>query len=188
MEKYIHGAKDKERDLICESGVDALKAVFTRGSIRKFEKREIEKKVLDTVLYAGMCAPSAMNKRPYEIVVLTGEMKDKIAEFSRQPEMLKSAAACICVCGDKAKQDYIKFIIEDCSAVIENMLLVAHALGLGAVWCGIRENTEWNNALVRELKLPENVLPMSVITVGYPSETKGHDDRFEKCKLHYNKW
>src|SRR5690554_4415591 len=118
--------------------MNVLDAIFSRRSIRKFTGEQVKEEDLKTILKAGFQAPSAHNYQPREyIVVKDKEILNKISEFHKYAKMLPNAGCGIVVCGDTSKQEEIGFLVEDCSASIQNMLLAAHGLGLGAVWCGL---------------------------------------------------
>ena len=137
----------------------ALDVIMTRTSIRSFTGDPVSKENLETILKAGMAAPSAINIQPWRFVVITD--KEKIADLfgqARRSEMFTSAGAVIVVCGESDQ----KFWYEDCSAAAENILLAAHALGLGAVWTAGYPAMERIEPLASALGLPENVLPLIV--------------------------
>ncbi len=171
------------------SNMDVLTAIKTRRSIRKFTSEKINDKILNVVLDAGFCAPSATNKRPWHFIVIRN--KNTMMSISQQythARMLPEADCCIVVCGDKAVQGMTGFLIEDCSAAIQNMLLALHGLGLGGVWCGIYSGNKSNTILSDILKLPLKIIPVGMIAIGYPSESKETVDRFEQNKVHLEQW
>jgi nitroreductase len=136
-----------------------------------------------------MAAPSANNCQPWHFVVLTDhKIMDKIPEFHPYSKMLCEASVAILICVDKKRQSAEGYGIQDCSAATQNILLAAHSKGLGAVWLGIYPR-EVRVAGMRELlKIPESILPLSLISIGYPAEAKLPANRFNKDWVHYNKW
>ena len=117
--------------------------------------------------------------------------KEKLKDISisnNKAKMIENAPACIIVCGDKCVQGLQELLIEDCSAATQNMLLAIHGLELGAVWCGVVLNSEWYQHLIDILKLPDKVIPISVISLGYPNEVRKIENRFEPIKVHNNVW
>ncbi len=86
--------------------------------------------------------------------------------------MLPSAGCGIIVCGDTKKQPEIGFLVEDCSASIQNILLAAHGLGLGAVWCGIYSVEKLTQSMSETLNLPEHIIPIGMVVVGVKEEEK----------------
>lgn len=173
-------------------GVDVLEAINQRRSVRHFAARTVEEDLLTTVLNAGMCAPTAKNKRPYHFVVVEdAALRGKISDGNQHAWMLKDAPCCIVVCADSVAEATWDFLQQDCAAAVQNMLLAAHGLGLGAVWCGVAKGRDWAGLLAEELNLPEKVVPAAVVVLGHPAadvETGARKSRFEAGKVHHNGW
>lgn len=183
---YHHSAKQKR-----ESGVEmnVLEAIFTRRSIRKFTNEVIEDAVLDTIIKAGCYAPTAENKQPWHFVVVKNkEVLGEIASFHPHAKMVTQAGCVIVVCGDKTRQTQTGLLVEDCSAAIQNMLLAAHGLGLGAVWCALYPFTHLTKPAKQLLNLPPEIVPVGLIAVGKPGEDKRIVYRYDKAKVHFEKW
>lgn len=141
-----------------------------------------------TVIDAGFCAPSASNKRPWHFIILRDrDTLQKLSDRTSHIKMLSNADCCIVVCGDQVVQGTVGLLIADCSAAIQNMLLAAHGLGLGAVWCGLYGANKELADIDEILGLPPKVLPVGLIAVGYPAEKHQPHERFEKAKVHYEK-
>lgn len=169
--------------------MDFLESIFTRRSIRRFTGEIISDENLEKILRAGFQAPSAHNREPREFIVIKDKEKlNKIPEFHPYTKMLPNAGCGIIVCGDIRKQEEEGFLVEDCSASIQNMLLAAHGLGLGAVWCGlypIEVLVENTNKL---FDLPEHIIPVGMVVVGEKAEEKKYIDRYNPDCIHYDKW
>ena len=166
-----------------------LEAINSRRSIRKFTGELIDDQDLKAILKAGFQAPSAHNLEPREyVIVRDAEIIEKIVEFHGHAKMLPQAGCGIIVCGDKTKQDVFGFLISDCSASIQNILLAAHGLGLGAVWCGIYPREHLIEGTVNVLNLPEHIIPVGMVVVGVKDEKKSAIDRYNEDKIHYNRW
>lgn len=169
--------------------MDTLTAIFTRRSIRKYTGDPITDEQLQTILRAGFSAPTAMNTRPWQFVVVRGaQALEAITKAHPYSKMLPSAGCGILICGDTAKNDNLYYLAEDCSAAIENMLLAAHSMGLGAVWLGIHPRDERVRAMRDLIEIPEEILPIGMMAVGVPAEQKDAADRYEAEKVHYEKW
>lgn len=169
--------------------MNILDAINSRRSIRKYTNEPLSDKQLKTVLKAGFQAPSAHNRNPREYIVLRDrEILEAITKFHPYTKMLPQAGCGIVVCGDKNKQEREGFLVSDCSASIQNMLLAAHGIGLGGVWCGIYPVAELMEPLSKLLKLPENIIPIGIVTVGVPDEEKKDLDKFNEENVHYNSW
>lgn len=168
-----------------------IENIMTRTSIREFTDKTISKDTLENIVKAGMAAPSAMDKRPWAFIVVTErEVLDSLNAVHSHSN-LKTATAAIIVCGDLSKAIEGKaqeYWVQDCSAATENILLAAHAYGLGAVWCGVYPNPEVLPAVSKVLGVPENVIPLNIITMGYPAEHPQPKDKFDVNNIHYQKW
>jgi nitroreductase len=169
--------------------MDVLNAILTRRSIRKFTGESIKEEDLNILLKSGFQAPSAHNYQPWHFIIVRDEnVIGKIAEFHPYAKMLPKAGCGIIVCGDEEKQPNRGFLVEDCSAAIQNMLLAAHGMGLGAVWCGIYSVDKLVDSAKAVLGLPENIIPIGMVVVGVKDEEKEPTDRYDVNKIHYNKW
>ena len=170
---------------------DPLSIFFGRRSIRRYQDRAIEPEKVDALLRAAMAAPSAVAKDPWRFVVLQDQaVLKRVSEGLRNGKFLADAALGIVVCGDLAaahdRQE--SYMLQDCSAAIENILLAAHALGLGACWLGVHPRPT-RVAFMREaLRIPESITPISGISIGYPAETKESRTRYDASRVHYDKW
>lgn len=169
----------------------AIENIMSRTSIRQFTNQPIAKDTLDLIVKAGMAAPSAVNAQPWAFVIVTErEVLDSLNTVSTYYN-LKTATAAVIVCGDLSKAmegDGQAYWIQDCSAASENILLAAHAYGIGAVWCGVYPITDRVESVKKVLDLPENIIPLNVITMGYPAENPQPKDKFKSENIHYQKW
>ena len=168
-----------------------IENIMTRTSVRKFTDRVISKDTLETIVKAGMAAPTAVNKQPWDFVVVT-ERPVLDSLMAHHPySNLATATAAIIVCGNMEKAmegDGQAYWIQDCSAATENILLAAHSLGLGAVWCGVYPMQD-RIAPVREtLQLPSYVTPLNIISMGYPAEDPQPKDKWNPANVHFQQW
>jgi nitroreductase len=111
-----------------------------------------------------------------------------VTKFHPYASMLNNAALAIAVCGDKNLDSNTGYLIENASAASQNILLAAHAMGLGAVWLGIYPREKRVEGLIKLLHLPEHILPVSLISIGIPAETKPQENRYDAGKVRWNKW
>ncbi|WP_367277579.1 nitroreductase family protein [uncultured Alistipes sp.] len=169
-----------------------LDNLMTRTSIRAYRDRPVEDEKVETLLRAAMAAPSAGNKQPWKFVVIKDkQILKSLSEHFNTMKMAEHAPLAIVVCGDMEKTfpaDGRDYWVEDTSAASENLLLAAHAMGLGAVWCGIypmQERVAWLKQLLR---LPENIVPLNVIPIGYPAEDPAPKDKWDPAHIHYETW
>jgi nitroreductase len=181
----------------------AFNNIITRHSVRDFTGEAIKKEDLVLLLKAGMSAPSAVNRQPWSFVVV--EKKETLEELATSlpfAKMLSKSGAAIVVCGmpDRSKiinlavkvasgislQDYW---ITDCSAASENILLAAHALGLGAVWTAVFPKEEVIKTVRKILDIPDDVIPLNIIPIGVPVNTNTPPiDKFKEKNIHWGKW
>ena len=167
----------------------AINNIMTRTSIRQYTDEPVSKTDIETMLRAGMAAPTAVNKQPWHFVAVTD--KAKLAELAGRRAMIKQAGVAIVVCGnlDKALQGPAQaFWIQDCSAATENILLAANALGLGAVWTGCYPIEDRVAEVSKALKLPENIVPLCVIAIGHPAEQPTPKNKWKPENVSYNEF
>jgi len=169
--------------------MDTLEAIFTRRSIRRYQPRAVPEELVQKLLAAAMAAPSARNEQPWHFVVLTERsLLTEVPKITPNAPMAADAPLGILICGDLRLELSPGYWVVDCSAAAQNMLLAAHALGLGAVWCGVYPRQERMEGFSRLLGLPEEVKPHSLILVGYPAEQRGPEERFRPDRIHYQRW
>lgn len=169
--------------------MDTLDLIIGRRSIRKYTEQTVADETIIEIIKAGMYAPSAGNAQTWEFIVIRNkETFFKITEVHPYSQMLKSASAAIVVCGNLQREKYKDFWVQDCSAATENILLAAHTLGLGAVWLGVYPIMDRVHGLQKILNLPQSVVPLSIIPVGYPAEQKEVPDRYNEKYIHYEYW
>ncbi|MBM9612995.1 nitroreductase family protein [Desulfobulbus rhabdoformis] len=168
-----------------------LTSLFARRSIRKYTQEPIPAPLINDLLEAAMAAPSAMGKNPWQIVALqTRESIDKLAFCLPNGKMLAGATAALLVCGDinQAHDKELSFLLQDTSAAIENILLAASMLGLGACWLGIHPREERIEAVRTTFCLPEGILPVAGISLGWPDEEKEPRTRLQAEQVHFEQW
>ena len=169
---------------------NAIETLMTRTSIRSFTDKTVSADTVEMLLRAGMAAPTAVNLQPWHFVVVNDRAKlDELGGNGRQSQMWKESPLVIVVCGDMNKAldgPGRDFWIQDCSAATENILLAAHALGLGAVWTGCYPIEERVANVRQVLNLPENLIPLCAIVMGYPNEQPAPKDKWMPENVSYN--
>jgi nitroreductase len=169
--------------------MDALEAIHTRRSIREYTDQPVPDELVDEIVAAAMSAPSAGNSRPWQFVVLTDrDLLGRIPMIHPHAAMAASAPVAVLVCGDLSLEKYPGNWIADCSAATQNLLLAAHAKGLGGVWTGVYPDTARIQAFRKLLGLPEQVVPLALVPIGHPAYPIGRQHRFEPGKIHRNRW
>jgi nitroreductase len=165
--------------------------ILARRSVRKFTNAPVTEAQIQGMLDAAMAAPSAMHCDPWHfIVVQSQEMRDKLADALPYGQMLRHAPLGIIVCGDMqtAHRQSYAYMMHDTSAAIQNLLLAAHAQGLGAVWLGIQPNEDRITAVTETFGLPDGIVPVSAIAIGVPAESPEPRTRFDAQKVHQERW
>ncbi len=171
----------------------ALDAIMTRTSVRVYDPdKTVPDDVVEKLLRAGMAAPSAVNRQPWAFVVVKDRaILDALAEALPYAKMLAHAPLAIIPCGDSAHflpgEDDVLWV-QDLSAVSENILVAANALGLGAVWTCIYPHSERENPVRKILGIPESVVPFAAIPVGYPAHDHKPKNKWHENLVHYNHW
>ncbi|MDE6682883.1 MAG: nitroreductase family protein, partial [Muribaculaceae bacterium] len=169
-----------------------IEDIMTRTSVRSYSDKKVAKETVDTLLRAAMAAPTAMNKQPWRFVVIEKrELLDSIAAKFKSMTMAAKAPLAVVMCGDMTaaiEGEGREYWVQDVSAASENLLLAAHAVGLGAVWCGIYPIAERVNDFSKMLELPENIVPMACICIGYPEGINQPKDKWKPEYVHYNSW
>lgn len=172
---------------------EAIENIMTRTSVRQYDSaRTISSDTVEILLRAAMSAPTAVNKQPWQFVVLdTREAIDSLTQYLPYAKMLEKAPLAIVPCGDLSlaiEGEGETYWIQDVSAATENLLLAAHALGLGAVWTGVYPIQERVAGVQKALMLPDSIIPLAVVPIGYPKGEQAPKDKWKPEKVHYNKY
>ena len=165
--------------------------LFARRSIRSYTDRDVTKDQIRTLLEAAMAAPSAGNRKPWHFVVVRdAETRQQIAASHPHAKMVTQAPVCIVPCGQPSLSfaDRPGFWIQDLSAATENLLIAAAGVGLGTVWCGVHPVAERVEEARRILGIPEDVVPLCYIAVGYPGEEKEPRTQYDEERVHWERW
>jgi nitroreductase len=171
--------------------VEKLGLIFGRRSIRVYATGPVSDAAVQKLLEAAMAAPSAAAKDPWRFVVIRDRRTlSEIATALPNGQMIATAALGIVVCGElpAAHDQQLSYLLQDCSAAVENLLLCAHVLGLGACWLGVHPREQRMNALRQILALPASAIPVACIAVGVPGETKEARTRFNRDYVHLERW
>ena len=166
-------------------GTDALAVINTRRSTRKFTPDPVGEEDVRDLLEAAMNAPSAVNEQAWQFVVLSGKALEDYLKIN--PNTPKGAPAAILVCEDRAAEKVKGYAVQDCAAATQNILLAAHAKGLGAVWTTVfPQNIEKVQGL---LGMPDNAVPFSCVPLGRPAGPAPRTgSRFDEKKVHRQTW
>jgi nitroreductase len=181
---FARGATMSEHDA-------RLALLYGRRSVRTYTNEDVSNEDVVRALECAMAAPSACCRDPWRFVVVRdATTRSKIADALPNGKMLTQAPVGIVVCGDlsAAHDGELSYMLQDCSAAVENLLLAIHALGLGACWLGVHPRQQRVDALRALLAIPEPVLPIACVALGHPAETKRPRTRFDAAHVHRERW
>lgn len=165
--------------------VSAVDAMATRRSIRTFTDQPITEPMLESLLHAAMQAPSAGNAQPWEFIIIrSDESKEHITKIHQFAQMAPKSPVSVLVCGNLQKEKYAGFWVQDCSAAIQNMLLAARAQGIATVWCGIHPIEERVAAFRTAFNLPDHIMPLGLVVMGYSDQPFTERKVFDAQKIH----
>ncbi|MGD0997668.1 MAG: nitroreductase family protein [Thermoleophilia bacterium] len=163
--------------------------VLARRSIRAYTAEPVTDEQVARLLRAAMAAPSAGNQQPWRFLVVTNRATlTKIPSVHPYSRMLAHVPLAIVVCGVEKDQRWPQFWVQDCSAAVENILIEAVLLGLGAVWLGVYPIDERVQGLRRLLGIPDDVIPLAVVPIGHPAENREAADRYDPGRVHRERW
>ena len=164
-------------------------AIHTRRSVRAFSPQPVPATAIRELVEAAMQAPSTGNEQPWQFVVIDDRaLLDGIPEILPYAPMCRVAPLAILVCGDMNEAHHTGYWVQDCSAATQNLLLMAHDLGLGAVWTGVYPNKERVSGLQEMLRLPAGIVPLALVVIGIPTDQAEPVARFRENRVHHNGW
>lgn len=168
-----------------------LSVIHNRKSVRNFQDKKVSKEDLITIMKAGMAAPSGHNAQPWQFIAI--QDREIMMELRKElvwATALDQSPAAIVVCGDMSKVDERnpEFWITDSSAATQNMLLAIEGMGLGGVWCTLFPGDERMGHARRVLDLPDHIMPLCIIPIGYPTGVEQPKDKFNAENIHWGKW
>ena len=169
--------------------MDTFDAIFSRRSVRQYTSKVVPDTMVTELLKAAMAAPSAGNEQPWQFIVIRDRaILDEVPKFHPYSAMVKHASVAILVCGDLTLEKYKGCWVQDCSAATENLLLAATAKGLGAVWTAVYPMEDRVAGMRNLLNLPDHIIPLSLVPVGYPASPPSPADRFNAERIRRERW
>ena len=167
--------------------MDAYNTMLARRSIRKFQDKPVCTEDIDKMLRGAMSAPSACNKQPWEFYVVTNA--ELLGKLQNSSLFSRYKSPCIVVVAGNKKhcitQKENDFFYQDCSAAVENLLLVATQLGLGTCWCGLSPMKAPADKVSQILGLEKHIVPVALVHVGHPAESKEPRTQYNEKKVHF---
>jgi nitroreductase len=165
---------------------ERLNIIFARRSIRAYSGEPVSEADVESLLQAGMAAPSASNRKPWHFVVVTDKpLLKALADAHPFGKMIAHAEVGIAVCGDPAISEWW---VQDCSAATENILVAIAGLGLGGVWLGCHGRPEREQAVRDVLGIPRKIGVLSLLSIGCPGEDKKARTQYDTARIHRNRW
>lgn len=169
--------------------METEQAIKKRRSIRGFEEKPVDESTVESLIELAMYAPSAGNEQPWEFIIIDSEStKKQIAAKHDNARMVKDAPVSVLVCVDLKREKHEDMWIQDCAAATQNLLLGARDRNLATCWVGVYPREPRMKDMSEFLDLPENVIPFSLIPVGYSAEEPEQPERFKPERIHKNKW
>lgn len=174
------------------SGKSVINVIHKRKSVRHYKRRAVSREAIEILVKAGMSAPSAVNLQPWVFIAIDQrQILDELGSRLPYARMLLKASAAIVVCGNMKRSPdewQQEFWIQDCSAATQNILIAAEAIGLGSVWTAVYPAKDRIEIVRKSLNLPEHIVPLNVLPIGYPDGTDRPKDKWNPDKMVWNKW
>jgi nitroreductase len=171
---------------------DFLEILHERKSVRQYTDQKVTEEQLETLVRAGMAAPSAVNRQPWLFLAINDRvLLDELGNRLPYAKMLLQAPAAIVVCGnmEKALDAWQQeFWIQDCSAATQNILLAAGSMGLGSVWTAVYPAIDRIEIVREVLNLPSHLIPLNVLPIGYPDGPQRAKDKWKPENMWWNRW
>ena len=173
--------------------MEVFDAIRTRRSIRKYKDKQVPWDNIVTIMQAGKYAPNAGNLQNWKFIVVKNDAKRKaIVKACLQQEWMEMAPVFIVMVAEPEKAERFYgtrgarlYTIQGCAAAMENMLLTAHSLGLGACWVGAFDEDE----IFRILNLPEEKTVQGIIVIGYADEAPEPRPKYRiEHMVFFDKW
>lgn len=148
---------------------EMIQTICSRRSVRKYSQKTISKEEISAMLECARFAPSGLNNQPWRFIVIDdSKIGRQISEQTHYSDIVQSAPLLIAVFLDTASSYHREKDLMAIGASIQNILLSAHSLGLGAVWLGeILKNKE---AVSKILNAPSAFELTAVLAIGSPGE------------------
>lgn len=162
--------------------------ILGRVSVRRYADRPVDDEQVSALLHAAMSAPSGVNRQPWEFIVVDDpSLLTRMANALPYAKMAAEAPMAIVICGNRERfLEGVDGVLweQDLSAASENLLLAAHALGLGGVWTCLYPHEDRMASVKSILDLPDIFVPFNLIPVGYPLADHAPMDKWHPERVH----
>lgn len=171
---------------------DAYMNIVTRTSIRRYNDKPVSDEQITAIVHAAMSAPSGVNRQPWEFVVINDRNTlHRLADALPYAKMVAQAPVAIVVCANRNRfldGDDATLWEQDLSAASENILLAAHAIGLGAVWTCLYPHDDRIAPVKSILGIGDDIIPFNLIPIGYADKTHAPMDKWHADRVHINRF
>jgi len=170
--------------------LDGIEAILTRQSIRRFADEPVSDEDIETIIASALSAPSAFNQRCVRIVLVRDPLVlEQLTLTHSHATPLRAAKVGLVVCGDTRVERYPgSYWDQDATAALENALIAANALGLGAVWIGVKPWPDRMKHVRETVRLPHGVEPLGLVAIGQAAERHDPTIRFDASWVHQDRW
>lgn len=163
--------------------MDAIQNLKTRRSVRAYTRQPVPKEIIEDLISCGQLAATALNIQPWEFIAVTDpERRKKIAQATDHGRFIAEAPLCVLILCRTTK-----YYLEDGSAATENILLAAHAHGLGACWVA-GDKKPYANEILNLIGAPSAYRLISLVPIGYPSEQPEVSKRAISAVIHWERF
>lgn len=165
----------------------SIDCIMNRRSVRQFTPDPVSDEDVTTLLKAGMAAPSAVNKQPWEFIVIRdAERRQSLSELCPYWKPAAAAPLVIVVCGNTIGGDpnVENYYVQDCACASENILCAATGINLGGVWLGVYGEQDRMLNVANLLKIPEGVYAVSILAIGHPEHYPEPRNTFDPDCIH----
>lgn len=169
--------------------MEFLQLIRERYSVRAYKPDAVEKEKLEAVLEAARLAPTAANRQPFQLIVLSTEGRAEELQRIYKRGWFVSAPLVICICAlpDEGwvRMDGKVYVDVDATIAMDHLILAATDLGLGTCWIAAFDP----DAAREVLGLPEGVEPVAFTPLGYPADKPRTKQRKALDDLvRYDRW
>jgi nitroreductase len=156
--------------------MELLEGIMSRRSVREFTAEPVARELLLTLLEAGHWAPSGLNNQPWRFVIVRdAQLRERLAGLTRYGRIVRGAPALLAVFLDRAASYSELKDLQGIGACLQNILLAAHAQGIGAVWLG--EILSQSAQVEKLLQVPPDHALMALVAVGHPAHRRQESQR-----------
>lgn len=165
--------------------------IIGRTSVRRYTDEPVADDLKVALLHAAMSAPSGVNRQPWEFILVDDKkLLESLAEALPYAKMAATAPMAIVPCGDSER--FLEGVdselwVQDLSAASENILLAAHALGLGGVWTCLYPHSDRMDAVRKILDVPDKLIPFNLIPIGHPYKATEPMDKWHPDRIYHDK-